>query len=113
MDAAVKPETRAMNAAKPGRIIVVRHGRPAVIPKEGPPMGWREYKAWWDKYELSSLKEGQSCPEALLKQIGDDAIILSSAKRSRTKAGPAAEACFSRSDRRCRSMILAAMASAL
>lgn len=81
MDAAVKPETRAMNAAKPGRIIVVRHGRPAVIPKEGPPMGWREYKAWWDKYELSSLKEGQSCPEALLKQIGDDAIILSSARK--------------------------------
>jgi len=80
MDAAVKPETRAMNAAVPGRIIVVRHGRPAVIPKEGPPMGWRDYKDWWARYELSSLKEGQSCPEALLKQIGDDAIILSSAR---------------------------------
>lgn len=43
-------------------------------------MGWRDYKEWWARYELSSLKEGQSCPEALLKQIGDDAIILSSAR---------------------------------
>ena len=43
-------------------------------------MGWRDYKAWWDKYELSSLKDGQTCPEALLKEIGDDAVILSSAR---------------------------------
>lgn len=43
-------------------------------------MGWRDYKAWWDKYELSSLKEGQTCPEALLKAVREDAIILSSAR---------------------------------
>lgn len=80
MDAVVKPADRPAKAAPPGRIIVVRHGRPQVIPKEGPPMGWRDYKAWWDKYELSSLKEGQTCPEALLKVVSDDAIILSSAR---------------------------------
>ncbi len=44
-------------------------------------MGWRDYKAWWDKYELSSLKEGQACPEGLLREIGEDAIILSSARK--------------------------------
>ena len=44
-------------------------------------MGWKDYKAWWAKYELSSLKEGQRCPEALLSQISDDAIIMSSARR--------------------------------
>ena len=44
-------------------------------------MGWRDYKAWWAKYELSSLKEGQRCPEALLSQINDDAIIMSSARQ--------------------------------
>jgi broad specificity phosphatase PhoE len=80
MDAVVKPSDRPAKAALPGRIIVVRHGRPQVIPKEAPPMGWRDYKAWWDKYELSSLKEGQCCPETLLKEVGQDAIILSSAR---------------------------------
>lgn len=44
-------------------------------------MGWRDYKAWWAKYEQSSLKEGQRCPEALLSQINEDAIILSSARQ--------------------------------
>jgi broad specificity phosphatase PhoE len=81
MDAVVKPADRPGTAAPPGRIIVVRHGRPQVIPKEGPPMGWRDYKAWWAKYEQSSLKEGQRCPEALLSQINEDAIILSSARK--------------------------------
>ena len=80
MDAVVKPADQPKKAAPPGRIIVVRHGRPQVIPKEGPPMGWRDYKAWWDRYELSSLKEGQTCPDALLKEVGEDAIILSSAR---------------------------------
>ena len=69
-----------MKAARPGRIIVVRHGRPQVIPKEAPPMRWRDYRDWWATYELSSLKDGQTCPEALLKEIGEDAVILSSAR---------------------------------
>jgi len=80
VDVAVKPEARAMKAARPGRIIVVRHGRPQVIPKEAPPMRWRDYRDWWATYELSSLKDGQTCPEALLKEIGEDAVILSSAR---------------------------------
>ena len=68
MDTAVKPTDRTTRAGRPGRIVVVRHGRPQVIPKEGPPMGWRDYKDWWDRYELSSLKDGQRPPEALLKE---------------------------------------------
>lgn len=43
-------------------------------------MGWRDYKEWWARYELSSLKDGQSCPDALLNEIREDAIILSSAR---------------------------------
>jgi len=69
-----------MKAARPGRIIIVRHGRPVVIPKEGPPMGWKDYRDWWAKYELSSLKDGQTCPESLLKEVSEDAILLSSAR---------------------------------
>ena len=59
MDVAVTNESRAMKAARPGRIIIVRHGRPVVIPKEGPPMGWKDYRDWWAKYELSSLKDAE------------------------------------------------------
>ena len=44
-------------------------------------MGWRDYKDWWAKYELSSLKEGQKCPDALLNEVADNAIILSSARK--------------------------------
>ena len=89
MDVVVKSADRPQKAAPPGRIIVVRHGRPAVIPKEGPRMGWRDYKDWWAKYELSSLKEGQKCPDALLNEVADNAIILSSArKRAIETAGP-------------------------
>jgi len=80
MDAVAKPEDRPAKPAPTGRIIIVRHGRPQVIPKEAPPMAWRAYKDWWAKYEMSSLKEGQCCPESLLKEVGDDAIILSSAR---------------------------------
>lgn len=43
-------------------------------------MRWRDYRDWWATYELSSLKDGQKCPEALLKEIGEDAVILSSAR---------------------------------
>ncbi len=51
-------------------------------------MGWRDYKAWWDKYELSSLKDGQTCPEALLKEIGRVyvPVMLANAKAVRDKA---------------------------
>jgi broad specificity phosphatase PhoE len=80
MDAAVKQTDPSVKAVRPGRIIVVRHGRPKVIPKEGPPMGWKDYRDWWAAYEQSSLAEGQKCPEALLKEINDEAIILSSAR---------------------------------
>jgi broad specificity phosphatase PhoE len=80
MDAVVKPADRPMKAARPGRIIIVRHGRPEVIPKEGPPMGWKEYRDWWARYEQSSLAHGQKCPDALLKEVPENAILLSSAR---------------------------------
>jgi broad specificity phosphatase PhoE len=80
MDASVTPSDRTTKAARAGRIIVVRHGRPQVIPKEAPPMGWQDYKAWWAQYEQSSLKDGQCCPDGLLNEIAEDAIILSSAR---------------------------------
>jgi broad specificity phosphatase PhoE len=82
MDAAVKPD-RPMNTAPSsgrasGRIIIVRHGRPELNRNAGPRLDWRAYREWWSKYEQSSLADGQKCPEALMREIPADAIVLSS-----------------------------------
>jgi len=77
MDAAVKHD-RTMKAARPGRIIIVRHGRPVLNRNEGPRLDWKAYRDWWSRYEQSPLAEGQKCPDALIREIPEDAIVLSS-----------------------------------
>jgi broad specificity phosphatase PhoE len=77
MDAAVKHD-RTMKAARPGRIIIVRHGRPVLNRNEGPRLDWKAYRDWWLRYEQSPLADGQTCPEALIREIPDDAVLLSS-----------------------------------
>jgi broad specificity phosphatase PhoE len=67
-----------MKAAPPGRIIVVRHGRPALNRNEGPRLDWRTYRDWWARYEQASLADGQKAPESLLREVAEDAILLSS-----------------------------------
>jgi broad specificity phosphatase PhoE len=79
MDAAVKQD-RTVKAARPGRIIVVRHGRPALNRNDGPRLDWRAYREWWSKYEQSSLAEDQRCPEGLIREIRSDAILFSSVR---------------------------------
>src|SRR5262245_49342975 len=79
MDAAVKPD-RTMKAARPGRIIIVRHGRPVLNRNEGPRLDWKAYRDWWSRYEQSPLAEGQKCPDALIREIADDAILISSVR---------------------------------
>jgi broad specificity phosphatase PhoE len=77
MDAAVKRDW-TMKAARPGRIIIVRHGRPILNRNEGPRLDWKAYRDWWSRYEQSPLADGQKCPEGLIREIPDDAIVLSS-----------------------------------
>ena len=43
-------------------------------------MGWKDYSDLWARYEQSSLADGQKCPEGLLKEVREDAILLSSAR---------------------------------
>ncbi|RIJ20505.1 histidine phosphatase family protein [Henriciella barbarensis] len=61
-----------------GPIIVSRHGRPALDRTAGPRLDWREYRDWWDRYEIGSLAEGQQAPENLKEAVADADIILSS-----------------------------------
>ena len=79
MDAAVKRDW-TMKAARPGRIIIVRHGRPVLNRNEGPRLDWKAYRDWWSRYEQSPLADGQHCPEALIREISDDAVLLSSVR---------------------------------
>jgi broad specificity phosphatase PhoE len=67
-----------MKAARPGRIIIVRHGRPVLNRNEGPRLDWKAYRDWWSRYEQSPLADGQKCPEALIREIPEDAVLLSS-----------------------------------
>lgn len=95
MDAAVKQADQrtgvagagSKGAGRPGRIIVVRHGRPALDREAGPKLHWRDYVDWWAKYEAGSLAPGQSCPKDLCAAVKDDAILLSSVRpRARESA---------------------------
>jgi broad specificity phosphatase PhoE len=83
MDAAVKSTDRLVDVrpggARPGRIIVVRHGRPALDREAGPRLDWRAYRDWWAKYEAGSLAAGQAAPETLCNHARD-AVIWSSAR---------------------------------
>jgi broad specificity phosphatase PhoE len=84
MDAAVNTREAPKNATRPGRIIVVRHGRPALDRSAGPKLDFRGYREWWARYEAGSLAEGQSPPDHLLETASGDLVFLSS-ERPRAK----------------------------
>ncbi|MBI1339203.1 histidine phosphatase family protein [bacterium] len=63
-----------------GRIIIVRHGRPALNRDAGPRLDWRGYREWWSAYEEGSLAPGQSPPQSLLDAAANATVILSSAR---------------------------------
>ena len=79
-----------------GKIIVSRHGRPALDRSKGPRLGWREYIDWWAAYEAGGLKAGQEAPEKLKRLVGDADVFLTSARlrahETMAKAAPGAQA---------------------
>jgi broad specificity phosphatase PhoE len=80
MDAVVQQADRQARPARPGRIIIVRHGRPVLNRNEGPRLDWRAYRDWWSRYEQSPLADDQKCPDALIAEVRDDAVAFSSVR---------------------------------
>lgn len=70
------------SAEKPrrGRVIVSRHGRPALDRKAGPKLDWVQYRDWWERYEIGSLAKDQEPPKALMEAVADVDLVLSSAR---------------------------------
>jgi broad specificity phosphatase PhoE len=74
------PTTRS-GAGAPVRIVLARHGEPALSRKINlPPKG---YLSWWAQYEAGSLKAGQT-PPADLVAIGKAADLIISSTRPRS-----------------------------
>ena len=63
-----------------GRIVIARHGRPALDRTAGPPLTWQEYVRWWEDYEASELAPGQEVPTALIEAVADVDLVLSSTR---------------------------------
>lgn len=63
-----------------GPIIISRHGRPALNRSAGPKLDWKEYRDWWDRYEVGSLAEDQAPPQKLKDAVSEVDLVLSSAR---------------------------------
>ena len=75
-----------------GPIIISRHGKPALDRSAGPRLSWREYREWWDRYEIGPLKEPQEAPDKLKSAVQDADIVFASgrlrAQQTAAKAAP-------------------------
>ncbi len=63
----------------PGRIIIVRHGRPSLSRDQV--LTADEYMGWWRQYDASGLAEGERPPDRLVELARDSHHIYSSTLR--------------------------------
>jgi len=66
-------------------IVIARHGKPALSRKVR--LSWREFRAWWGKYDEGGLAEEQKIPpkiQAIAQEA--DILISSSLRRARETA---------------------------
>ena len=61
------------------RIILVRHGRPAL--SRDVKLTWRGYRDWWRQYDEGGLTEEQTIPEEVKRLAGEADIFISSPLR--------------------------------
>lgn len=65
-------------AVRPGAIVLARHGEPAISRKVMLTAGG--YREFWAKYEELGLRPGQTPPAALMKQIAEAGVVISSVR---------------------------------
>jgi len=76
-------------AVRPGAIILIRHGEPALSRKCL--ITARQYGDWWAKYEVGGLLAGQTPPAALVAAAeGAGAIYVSTRQRAQETAAAVA-----------------------
>jgi len=76
-------------AVRPGAIILIRHGEPALSRKCL--ITARQYGDWWAKYEVGGLLAGQTPPAALIAAAeGAGAIYVSTRQRAQETAAAVA-----------------------
>lgn len=80
MDAPVRRASTSHGAKSPGRIIIVRHGKPALDRDVGPRLDWQSYCEWWARYEGGSLQSGQECPPPLMGEADGQVAFFSSVR---------------------------------
>ena len=66
----------AAAAARPGAVVLVRHGEPNISRKCR--LTADEYRAWWGTYETKGLLAGQTAPECLLRTAASAGTIIAS-----------------------------------
>jgi len=74
-------ELPVASAARPGAVILARHGEPAISRKVRLSAG--QYRDFWDKYEVGGIRPGQA-PPPLLQQFVDAAGVVISSTRLRS-----------------------------
>jgi broad specificity phosphatase PhoE len=62
--------------AKPGAILLARHGRPDA--DRSVKIDWREYENWWEGYDRAALAQGEAPPPALIEAARDANVIFAS-----------------------------------
>lgn len=83
------PSVSASSTAKPGAIVLARHGEPALSRKCT--MTSAQYRDWWGRYEIGGLRAGQTPPAALLATAeGAGAIYASTRRRAQETAAAVA-----------------------
>jgi len=60
-------------------IILVRHGKPALSRKVR--LNWRQYRAWWKKYDEGGLADKQKIPKKVKKYAESADCLISSPLR--------------------------------
>jgi broad specificity phosphatase PhoE len=91
------PDTTS-TGRKRGPIIISRHGRPALDRTAGPRLNWKEYRDWWERYEIGPLADDQDAPDALKQVVADADIVFASARlraqQTAAKAAPHLQALY-------------------
>jgi broad specificity phosphatase PhoE len=68
----------AETAERPGSVILVRHGQPAL--SRAIFLSADEYREWWADYEVGGIAEGQSAPQSLKLAAEQAGFIIASTR---------------------------------